>query len=134
MTGQISGEQTKSAPRPRRGELWWADLDPIRGREQGGRRPAVVVSVDRFNRSRLGLIVVCPLTRSAAPKPTNVSIDPPEGNLSFRSFVLIEHVRSISIERLGPRIGRVTPATASVIDRHLRSLLGLRLSNQRQPT
>lgn len=86
----------------------------------------VVVSVDRFNRSRLGLIVACPLTRSVAAKPSNVVIEPPQANLSFRSFVLLEHVRSISIERLGPRIGRVTAATAAEIDERLRSLLGLR--------
>jgi len=106
--------------------MWWADLDPVRGHEQGGRRPVVVVSVDRFNRSRLGLIVACPLTRSVAAKPSNVVIEPPQANLSFRSFVLLEHVRSISIERLGPRIGRVTAATAAEIDERLRSLLGLR--------
>ena len=91
------------------------------------------MSVDRFNRSRLGLIVACPLTRSPAPKPLDVSIDPPEGNLSFRSYVLIDHVRSISIERLGRRIGRVTPATASAIDEQLQSLLGLRVPRQRRP-
>ena len=45
-------------------------------------------------------------------------IDPPEANLRYRSWVLIDHVRSISTERLGTRIGRVSPMTlASVADR-----------------
>ena len=107
--------------------MWWADLDPVRGHEQGGRRPAVVLSVDRHNRGRSGLVVVCPLTRAEAPRSLHVLIDPPEANLADRSFVLPEHLRSISIERLGRRIGRVTPATAAAIDERLGSLLGLRV-------
>ncbi len=83
------------------------------------------MSVDRLNRSRIGLVVTCPLTRAEAPRSLHVPIDPPEANLPFRSYVLIEHVRSISIGRLGSRIGRVTPATASAIDEQLHGLLGL---------
>ncbi len=115
-----------SEPGPRRGDLWWMEPDPVRGHEQGGRRPAVVVSVDRLNRSRLGLVVVCPLTRSERPGPLHIAIDPPEANLSYRSAVLVEHVRSISVERLGTRIGRVSPMTAAEIDDRLRRLFGLR--------
>jgi mRNA-degrading endonuclease toxin of MazEF toxin-antitoxin module len=81
----------------------------------------------------MGLIVSCPLTRAEAPRSLHIVIDPPEANLPFRSFVLIEHVRSISIERLGSRIGRVTPATAAAIDEHLRSLLGLREPRRGRP-
>lgn len=50
-------------------------------------------------------------------------IDPPEANLRHRSWVLIDQVRSISTERLGTRIGRVTPATAAAIDDRLRRVL-----------
>ena len=70
----------------------------------------------------MGLIVTCPLTRSETPRLLHVRIDPPEANLSARSFVLIEQVRSISVERLGPRIGKVTPATSAAIDKQLRRL------------
>jgi len=125
MTGRISGEPIKSVRRPRRGDVWWADLDPVRGHEQGGRRPAVVVSADRQNRSRIGLVIACPLTRSEAPRKLYLTIDPPEANLTFRSFVLVDHVRSISVERLGARIGRVNPGTLRLIEDHLRQLLGL---------
>ncbi|TMC29186.1 MAG: type II toxin-antitoxin system PemK/MazF family toxin [Chloroflexi bacterium] len=126
MTGRISGERSSSGPKPRRGDVWWADLDPVRGHEQGGRRPAVVVSVDRLNRSRMDLVVICPLTRSGASTPQHVAIDPPEANLLHRSFVLVEQARSASIERLGARIGRVRPLTAAAIDDRLRRLFGLR--------
>lgn len=113
-------------PRPRRGEVWWMEPDPVRGHEQGGRRPAVVVSVDRFNRSRIDLVVVCPLTRSHTPVSLHVSIDPPEGGLRDRSHVLVEHVRSISVERLGTRIGRLTPRTTALIEDRLGRILGIR--------
>lgn len=83
------------------------------------------MSVDRLNRGRIGLIVACPLTRSETPRLLHVRIEPPEANLPSRSFVLIEHVRSISVDRLGSRIGRVSPATAAAIDEQLRRLLGL---------
>jgi len=87
------------------------------------------VSVDRLNRSRTGLIVACPLTRSEAPRLVHVRIEPPEANLIAPSFVLIEHVRSLAVERLGRRIGRVRPATAAAIDDQLRRLLGLRVGH-----
>ncbi len=118
MSGVPSNE-----PRPRRREVWWMDPDPVRGHEQGGRRPAVVVSVDRFNRNRMGLVVICPLTRSERSRLLDIPIEPPEANLHHRSYVLVEHVRSISVERLGPRIGRLSPATAAAIDDRLRRVL-----------
>ncbi|MGH2490430.1 MAG: type II toxin-antitoxin system PemK/MazF family toxin [Candidatus Limnocylindria bacterium] len=114
--------------------MWWVDLDPVRGHEQEGRRPAVVVSVDRLNRSRTGLIVVCPLTRSEAPRLVHVRIEPPEANLVAPSFVLIEHIRSIAVERFGRQIGTVRPATAAAIDDRLRRLLGLRAGRVGQLT
>jgi mRNA-degrading endonuclease toxin of MazEF toxin-antitoxin module len=53
-------------------------------------------------------------------------IEPPEANLVWKSFVLVEQIRSLSIERLGPRLGRVRPATAAAIDVQIRRFLGLR--------
>jgi mRNA interferase MazF len=49
---------------PLRGEIWYARLDPIVGREQGGERPCLVFSDDRFNQSRADLVIVVPLTRT----------------------------------------------------------------------
>jgi len=63
-----------------------------------------------------------------------VPIDPPEANLHYRSFILVEDVRSVSVERLGERIGRVRPATAAAIDDKLRRLFGLRVPRMGQLT
>ena len=82
----------------------------------------------------MGLVVICPLTRSEKTQFLRVPIDPPEANLAYGGFVLIEHVRSISVERLGRRIGRVRPATAAAIDDRLRRLFGLRAFRMGQLT
>jgi mRNA interferase MazF len=85
---------------PRYGEVWLCELDPVRGHEQAGRRPALVVSPDRFNQGPAGLVIVVPLTTRDRRVPLHVAIDPPEGGLRGRSFALCEMVRSIAIERL----------------------------------
>lgn len=111
--------------RPRHGEVWWFDPDPLRGHEQGGRRPALVVSADGLNLGPLSLVVVCPLTRADRPSDLRVVIEPPEGGLYARSFVLVEHLRSIALERLGARIGRVSPRTVAMVNDRLLLLFDL---------
>jgi mRNA-degrading endonuclease toxin of MazEF toxin-antitoxin module len=59
---------------PRRGEIWLADLRPTRGREQAGRRPVLVLSVDFFNAGPADLIVVAPLTSTQRDIPLHVRI------------------------------------------------------------
>ena len=55
----------------RRGEIWWVDLDPTRGHEQAGRRPALVLSVDAFNHGPAGLVVVVPVSSKATATPAS---------------------------------------------------------------
>jgi mRNA interferase MazF len=113
-------------PVPARGEIWDAELDPVRGHEQAGRRPVLIVSTDGFNRGPAGLVLAAPLTRTRRPIPSHIPIDPPEGGLSARSYVLCEALRSISADRLaiGPR-GRVSMATMAQVADALRILLEL---------
>ena len=66
---------------PERGDIWLADLDPTRGREQAGRRPVLIVSVGAFNESKAGLVVVIPLTSTARGIPWHVAVVPPDGGL-----------------------------------------------------
>jgi len=54
------------AAHPRRGEVWWVELDPARGREISKRRPALVVSPDEMNRG-LGTVIVAPVTTTIRP-------------------------------------------------------------------
>ena len=64
---------------PGRGEVWLVDVNPVRGHEQSGRRPALVVSDDLFNRGPAGLVIVMPITSTVRTIPSHVRVSPPEG-------------------------------------------------------
>lgn len=110
---------------PLRGEVWSVSLDPSRGREQVGTRPALVLSVDVFNRGPADLVVVLPITSKAKGIPFHVEIAPPEGGLTVRSFVKCEDIRSISKERFLRRCGSVSAETVRLVEDRVRILLGL---------
>jgi len=110
---------------PSRGEVWTADFGAPRGHEQGGTRPALVVSVDPFNHGPAALIVVAPITSRRKGVVTHVPVDPPEGGVSVPSYVKCEDIRSIARDRLFRRTGRVSAATLMQIEDRLRMLLGL---------
>ena len=114
-----------STPEPSRGEIWLVDLNPTRGHEQAGVRPALVVSVDLFSRGPAGLVVVLPLTTRAKRIPFHVEIAPPEGGVRTRSFIKCEDVRSVAKERLSQRWGVVSRATLIAVEDRLRILLDL---------
>jgi mRNA interferase MazF len=110
---------------PSRAEVWLVDLDPTRGHEQAGRRPAAVISADRFNHGPAGLVVILPMTTTNLGIPLNVEILPPEGGVRQRSFVKCEDVRSVAGERLVQRWGTLSNATMATIADRLRVLLEL---------
>lgn len=110
---------------PARGEIWLADLSPVRGHEQAGRRPALVVSDDVFNRGPAGLVIVLPITSILRAIPSHIEVVPPEGGLKTRSAVLCEGVRSISTDRVLRRWGAVSPRTMSAVASALRFLMTL---------
>ena len=110
---------------PSRGEVWEVDLRGSRGHEHRGRRPALVISTDRFNHGPAGLVLVLPLTSRAKSIPLHVEVAPPEGGVRVRSFVKPEDVRSVSTERLVKRRGRVSAETMALVESRLRVLLEL---------
>jgi mRNA interferase MazF len=112
-------------PEPTRGDNWLAEFSPTRGREQSGKRPALIISVDRFNHGPTGLVVAIPLTTTERRVPLHVRIEPPEAGLRATSFVMCEAVRSISKDRLIDRWGCLTRATLAEIEDRLRVLMGL---------
>ena len=110
---------------PGRGEVWFADLDPVRGREQAGRRPVLVLSVDPYNQSRADLVVVAPITSTIRSLPFHLTVRPPEGGLTNPASVLCDALRSISRQRLVRRCGRISPASMAAVEDRLRILMGL---------
>ena len=106
-----------------RGEVWHGDLSPIRGHEQAGSRPLLVISDDLFNRGPAGVVVVIPLTSRIRRVPLHVTVEPPEGGLRTTSVIQCEAIRSISKERLKQRLGRVSSTTMAAVEDRLRILL-----------
>lgn len=94
----------------KQGELWYADLNPVKGSEQSGIRPVVIVSGNLAN-TYLNTIICCPLTTKIKQYKGNVLINPNELNkLSAASEILTFHIRSLSKERLVRKIGAITAA------------------------
>lgn len=99
-----------------RGEVRWADLNPVRGREQAGERPVLVLSHDVFN-DRSGTVIAVALT-SQEPRagyPLTLELRTPA--LPKRSWVKTSQIRTLSTERIGRRLGRVSDEElAKVVD------------------
>ena len=110
---------------PSRAEVWLAEMDPARGHEQAGTRPCVVMSADIFNRGQAHLAVLVPMTTRERRVRFHVPVNPPEGGLRARSFVMCEALRSMSNERLVERWGTLTEATVARIEQMLRDLMEL---------
>jgi mRNA interferase MazF len=91
-----------------RGEVLWAELDPIRGREQSGRRPVLVVSHDVFN-ERSGTVIAMAITGQPQRAGFPLTVELSSGGLPKKSWVKVGQIRTLSVERLGKRIGRISP-------------------------
>jgi mRNA interferase MazF len=110
---------------PAYGEVWFADLDPTVGHEQAGERPVLVLSINSFNQSPAGLVVILPITTRLRGIPWHVPVSPPEGGLTRPSAVLCEALRSVSQPRLQRHLGTVSAATLQAVQDRLRILLNL---------
>ena len=89
-----------------RGEIYYADLDAVRGHEQAGLRPVVVLTNDAFNRHS-GTVIVMAITSQPQRAGFPLTFSLPATSLPRASWVKISQVRTISVERLGKRIGMV---------------------------
>lgn len=110
---------------PSRGEIWMIDLNPVKGHEQAGCRPALIISVDSFNHGPARLLVIIPITSQEKGIPLHIAINPPEGGVSKKSFIKCEEIRSISTERLSKCLGKVSSETLEAIEDRLKILLNL---------
>ncbi len=106
-----------------RGEIWWADLNPARGREQAGIRPVLVISHDVFNQ-RSATVIALALTSQepSAGFPLTLEID--SKKLPKQSWVKISQIRTLSTDRLSKRLGVVTPEELSAVIDGLNEIVG----------
>lgn len=109
----------------RRGDIFYADLSPVVGSEQGGVRPVLILQNDVGNRHS-PTVIVCAITGQTdkACLPTHVPIGR-HGRLAKLSTALLEQIRTIDRSRLRERIGRLRPETMKEIDRALGISVGL---------
>jgi mRNA interferase MazF len=114
-----------TSPRARRGEIWLADLDPVRGNEQAGIRPVLVISATRVGVGPGGLAIVVPLTGTPRANQGAVEIPAGEGGLRVTSYALPVKLRSIARERLLARWGEASPATVDLVADRVRIAVGL---------
>lgn len=108
---------------PDAGDLVWTDFDPTLGREQAGRRPALIVSPAAFARNT-GFALVCPITTRVRPFPTSVIL--PKG-LPISGEILVSHLRSIDVlaRTVHPVGAAVPPETAAEVRGRLAALIAI---------
>jgi mRNA interferase MazF len=99
-----------------RGEIRWADLNPVRGREQAGLRPVLILSQDIFN-ERSGTVIAVALTSQPQRAGFPLTVELSQPSLPKRSWVKVSQIRTLSSERIGKRLGRAAPEElAQVLD------------------
>jgi mRNA interferase MazF len=96
------------------GEIWKVKLYPVRGSEQDGIRPCLIISPNSMNKS-LQTVIVVPITTSFKDWPTRVSILVKD----IPSQACIEHIRSISKERFSEKLGLATEIEMAAVQKHL---------------
>jgi mRNA interferase MazF len=110
-----------------RGELWWVDFAEPVGSAPGYRRPAAVVSSDRFNRSRIATVIVAAVTSNTrlADAPGNVALPAVSSGLPRDSVVNVSQLLAVDRGLLDRRIGTLPSAPLAALDRGLRLVLDL---------
>lgn len=109
--------------RIRRGEIRWADLDPVRGREQAGRRPVLILSQDIFN-ERSGTVIGVALTSQPQRAGFPLTLQLSSSTLPKPSWVKISQIRTLSTERIGDRLGEASPEDLARIIEGLGEIIG----------
>ncbi len=106
-----------------RGDIIWADLNPTIGHEQSGRRPVLILSSDVFN-DRSGTVIAVAIT-SQEPRagfPLTLSLE--SEKMPKRSWVKINQIRTLSIQRMGERITRISPENLARVVAGLNEIIG----------
>ena len=106
-----------------RGEIRWADLNPVRGREQAGLRPVLILSQDVFN-ERSGTVVAVALTSQPQRAGFPLTLELHAKGLPKKSWVKISQIRTLAVERIGKVIGRASPEEVTQVVEGLNEIIG----------
>ncbi len=106
-----------------RGEIRWADLNPTRGNEQAGLRPVLILSQNVFN-DRSGTVIAVALTSQPQRAAFPLSLELTTPRLPKRSWVKISQIRTLAVERIGKRMGKVSPEELAQVLEGLNEIIG----------
>ncbi|MGK3939785.1 type II toxin-antitoxin system PemK/MazF family toxin [Streptomyces caeruleatus] len=109
---------------PRRGDVYWVDFDPARGSEQAGRRPAVVISLDSYNRRMPTVLIAAITTTVREGSPVQVTLEAGDP-LPRRSSILGFQIMTIDQSRLQNQVGRLRPEQLEELKKVLALCFGL---------
>ena len=106
-----------------RGEIRWADLNPVRGHEQGGTRPVVIISQDVFN-ERSGTVIAMAVTSQPQRAGFPLTLDLESSKMPKRSWVKISQIRTLSVERIGEVLDTVSHEQMNRLIEGLNEIVG----------
>ncbi len=106
-----------------RGDIIRADLNPLRGREQAGQRPVLVLSHDVFN-ERSGTVIAVALTSQPPRAGFPLTLELRSKGLPKRSWVKISQVRTLSVARMGRRLARASAEEVALVVDGLNEIIG----------
>ena len=106
-----------------RGEIRWADLNPVRGREQAGQRPVLILSQDVFN-ERSGTVIAVALTSQPQRAGFPLTLEVHAKGLPKKSWVKISQIRTLAVEQIGKVIGRASPEDVDQVIEGLNEIIG----------
>lgn len=115
----------------KRGDIFYADLSPVVGSEQGGIRPVLIIQNDIGNKFSPTVIAAAITSQSDKAKlPTHIKVDTAASGLSKDSIVLLEQVRTLDKTRLKEKMGSLDTSSMNKIDRALGVSFGLDISTR----
>ena len=106
-----------------RGDIRWADLNPVRGREQAGLRPVLILSHEIFN-ERSGTVIAVAITSQPQRAGFPLTLELKTADLPKRSWVKISQIRTLSVERIGKMIAKADPEELEQVIEGLNEIIG----------
>jgi mRNA interferase MazF len=105
------------------GDVRWADLNPVRGHEQAGQRPVLVLSHDVFN-DRSGTVIAVAMTSQEPRAGFPLTLESKAAGLKKRSWIKISQIRTLSVDRIGTRLARASEEELARVVDGLNEILG----------
>ena len=106
-----------------RGDIYWADLNPVIGSEQGGLRPVLILSHNVFN-ERSGTVIAVALTSHPQRARFPLTLELTDPKLPKKSWVKISQIRTLSVKRIGKRVARASEEELALIIEGLNEIIG----------